>query len=355
MLLLVQPFFMKAKFLKHTLQFKTPGGTSRGILKTKTSWFLILENDNQVGIGECSIIEGLNPEPTGVLDQTFQEIINKINNGVDADQIQLGNSPSVRFAIEMALLDLRSGGQRRLFDSDFVNHHAGIKINGLVWMGSRSYMQEQIKQKLDQGFDCIKLKVAAINFEEELDLIKSIRKEFDAKTIEIRVDANGGFTVKDALDKLKRLSDLDIHSIEQPIKPNQFEDMARLTEVSPLPIALDEEVIGLRNLENKLAIITQLQPQYVILKPSLVGGIKEANEWIEACEENGIGWWVTSALESNIGLNAIAQWTYTLHSKLPQGLGTGQLFTNNISSPLKIKDGALYHSDEAWDMQLFSN
>jgi L-alanine-DL-glutamate epimerase-like enolase superfamily enzyme len=220
-------------------------------------------------------------------------------------------------------------------------------------MGEKQFMKDQIKEKLKMGFSCIKMKIGAIDFDAEIDLLKSIRKEFSAQEIELRVDANGAFSPKDALEKLKRLSALEIHSIEQPIKQGQIQEMAKLCSKTPLPIALDEELIGVFSSEEKKKIITEINPQYIILKPSLIGGFAGSKEWIKFAEENNSGWWITSALESNIGLNAIAQFTYTLQNNLPQGLGTGGLFTNNFTSPLEVENGTLqYNSGLNWDFNL---
>jgi L-alanine-DL-glutamate epimerase-like enolase superfamily enzyme len=239
-----------------------------------------------------------------------------------------------------------------LFPSDFTKGKDSIPINGLIWMGDPVFMKQQIKDKLASGFSCIKLKIGAIDFDNELELIKSIRNEFDAKTIEIRVDANGAFKPNEALEKLKRLSDYNLHSIEQPIRQGQVGDMAQLCSETPLPIALDEELIGVFSVTEKQFLLQTIKPQYIILKPTLVGGFKGSQEWIALAESNQIGWWVTSALESNIGLNAIAQWTYTLESQLPQGLGTGGLFTNNIQSPLVVDSGQLvYDLKTKWNLK----
>ena len=260
---------------------------------------------------------------------------------------------SVPFGFETAFLDLENGGKRIIYKNDFSLNQKTIPINGLVWMGDKEFMNKQIKEKLKTGFSCIKMKIGAIDFNAEVELLKSIRNEFSSKEIELRVDANGAFNPKNALEKLKRLSALEIHSIEQPIKQGQIEEMADLCAKTPLPIALDEELIGVFTSEEKEKIITAINPQYIILKPSLIGGFAGSKEWIKLAEENKSGWWITSALESNIGLNAIAQFTYTLQNNLPQGLGTGGLFTNNFESPLEVKNGALqYNPILNWDFNL---
>ena len=244
----------------------------------------------------------------------------------------------------MALKDLEIEGENILFPSEFTQGNDSIEINGLVWMGKSDFMRKQIIEKIEAGFSCIKLKIGAIDFDKEIELIKSIRKEFSEKDIEIRVDANGAFAVDNALEKLKILSEYGLHSIEQPIKQGQLEEMTRLCKQTPLPIALDEELISVNKFDKKRTLLQTIKPQYIILKPSLTGGFKASEEWIKIAQQNDIGWWITSALESNIGLNAIAQWTYTLGNKMPQGLGTGQLYKNNFDSPLYIKNGQLNFS-----------
>ena len=341
-------------FHYYPLDFKRPSGTSRGILTKKEAWIVRIwdeQNPEIKGIGECSIIRGLSSDDRENYEDKIHEVcqnIDKIENYFISDLIEW---PSLYFGFEMALRDLRNGGKRLLFDSDFTNNEAQIPINGLVWMGDKAYMQQQVQEKIDTGFNCIKLKIGAINFDEELSIIQSIREKFSAKEIEIRVDANGAFHPDDAINKLKALADFDIHSIEQPIKAGNWEAMAELCKITPLPIALDEELIGIYKLEDKIKLIRQIQPQYIILKPSLVGGFKGSQEWIDIANENAIPWWATSALESNIGLNAIAQWVYTLNNPMPQGLGTGQLFTNNIESPLEVSEGHLiYNQSKKWDL-----
>lgn len=253
----------------------------------------------------------------------------------------------------MALMDLNNKGHQILFPSNFTKGISAIPINGLIWMGEPSFMKEQIKDKLQQGFSCIKMKIGAIDFEQEISILKAIRKEFSPADIELRVDANGAFTPEDATTKLERLAEFQLHSIEQPIKAGQWQKMATLCKNTPLPIALDEELIGIHHTEEKQKLIDTINPQYIILKPSLLGGFESCNEWIQTTEGKNCGWWITSALESNIGLNAIAQWTYTLNSALPQGLGTGQLYTNNFESPLEVSKGFLHYRTETnWELSL---
>lgn len=344
---------MKASYYKYILEFKRPSGTSRGILKTKETWFIVLENNGKKGIGECGILRTLSVDDRPDYEEKLKWACDNINLGLDALVSELIEMPSIQFGLEQAFLSLESQSPYLLFPSDFTNSKEGIHINGLIWMGSKEFMKTQIREKLEEGFKCIKMKIGAIDFDTEIELLQSIRNEFSSDDIELRVDANGGFTANEALDKLKRLSEYDLHSIEQPIKPNQFEEMARLCEKTPLPIALDEELIGVFDVTKKEEILQTIQPQYIILKPSLVGGFRGSMEWINLADKKEIGWWITSALESNIGLNAIAQWTYTLNSKMPQGLGTGSLFTNNVKSPLEVKNGyLLYNNRKNWNFNL---
>ena len=343
---------MKATYKKHILEFKQPSGTSRGILKTKETWFIILHDNGKKGIGECGILRTLSIDDVPEYEEKLKWTCENIHLGASLLWSKLINFPSIQFGVEQAFLSLNSLNSFELLPSEFTKGNDAIPINGLVWMGDESFMKKQINDKLSGGFSCIKMKIGAIDFNTELKLLKSIRKEYSVSDIELRVDANGAFSLDDALEKLKILSDLDLHSIEQPIKPNQINEMALLCEQSPLPIALDEELIGVFDVTKKENIIQTIQPQYVILKPSLVGGIKGSTEWISIAESNNIDYWVTSALESNVGLSAISQWTYKLNTKLPQGLGTGGLYTNNIDSPLEVKKGELhYNSELSWDFK----
>ena len=340
---------IRAASFKYPLQFKRPSGTSRGVLSSKDSWIIKLsdsENPQKMGFGECSVIPGLSFDDLNLLPEKIEQLVSEINSGRILHVSDLNSFPALQFALETAFLDFKKAEPGVLFNSDFTSGKDEIQINGLIWMGKHSFMKEQIEEKIKLGFKCIKLKIGAINFEEEIDLLKRIRKEYSSKDIEIRVDANGAFDPENALEKLKLLSDLDLHSIEQPIKQGQAEDMRKLCEETPLSIALDEELIGVIGIDKREDLLSFIKPQYIILKPSLVGGIYNSREWINLAEELSIGWWVTSALESNIGLNAIAQWTYTLNNPLPQGLGTGQLFTNNIDSPLELNGDRLRYSQE---------
>ena len=344
---------IKASYQKYILDFKRASGTSRGVLTQKETWFLILEKDSKKGIGECGILRGLSIDDRPDYEEKLQWVCQNIHLGKQKLYDSLIEFPSIQFGIEMAFLSLESENPLELFPSDFTENRRSIPINGLVWMGEPSYMKEQIEQKIAEGFNCIKLKIGAIDFNKELELLQFIRTHFDSKTIEIRVDANGGFSPDEALSKLNQLHKFDLHSIEQPIKQQQIAEMAELCQQTPFPIALDEELIGVFSLDDKEDLLTKIKPQYIILKPSLVGGFQGTQEWISLAEKLNIGWWITSALESNIGLNAIAQFTFTLNSSLPQGLGTGGLYTNNFDSPLEVTEGQLwYNTDLNWSINL---
>jgi o-succinylbenzoate synthase len=338
---------LNASFEKRVFTFKRPGGTSRGVMTQKKAWFISVwdeKNPSTVGVGECSIIEGLSPDYES--DEQYEsrvKLVVRNINGFAADLTQLKAEPSLFFGLEMALLELRNHGKLLFYDTDFYRGKDSIPINGLIWMGEPSFMADQIDQKLKQGFSCIKMKIGAIDFEQEISLLKGIRKDYSKDQITLRVDANGAFSPEDAARKLKRLVELDIHSIEQPIKPKQWKEMHKLCKANHLPIALDEELIGVHETTEKITLLDTIQPQYIILKPSLMGGFQGTAEWIRLAEERNIPWWITSALESNIGLDAIAQFTSQYQVTLPQGLGTGALYTNNIESTLAIEKGRIYH------------
>jgi o-succinylbenzoate synthase len=344
---------MNATFKKYILNFKNPSGTSRGILRTKETWFLFLEEKGKWGIGECGLFRGLSFDDVPEYEEKSAWVAKNINLGETILLQQLQNFPSIQFGLEQAFLSLRANNPFHLFNSLFLDEQKPIFINGLVWMGDKEFMHQQIEDKLQHGFSCIKMKIGAIDFDTEIKLLKSIRERYSKEDIELRVDANGAFSPQEALSKLEILSNLDLHSIEQPIKQGQWKEMQKLCANTPLPIALDEELIGVVDVTKKEDLIQTIQPQYIILKPSLIGGFAGSNEWISLAERNGIGWWVTSALESNIGLNAIAQWTATFNSEMPQGLGTGSLFTNNIESPLEVNNGGLYYNkSKNWNTNL---
>ncbi len=344
---------MKSLYKKYTLNFKRPSGTSRGVMQTKETWFIIIKDGEKTGIGECGLLRGLSIDDRPDYEDKLNWVCENIHQGEEKLYKALEEFPSIQMGVETAFLSLKAKNTFELFPSGFTKGKATIPINGLVWMGDKEFMNKQIKEKIAAGFYCIKMKIGAIDFETEMELLESVRKEFSAKEIELRVDANGAFTPTEALEKIKRLSALEIHSIEQPIKPGYWEDMARLCEETPLPIALDEELIGVLELEHKKKLLKTIKPQYIILKPSLIGGFRESDTWIELAENQNCGWWVTSALESNVGLNAIAQYTFTKNSKLPQGLGTGSLFTNNIDSPLEVRNGnMMYNLDNEWNLEM---
>ncbi len=347
---------MEAKYKKYILDFKRPSGTSRGIMRQKETWFLILKENDNYGIGECGILRGLSVDDRDDYETKLAWTCAHIHLGLDELWGQLLEFPSIQFGLEQAFRSLKAPNLFELFPSGFTQKKHPININGLIWMGDKDFMLRQIEEKLKAGFSCIKMKIGAIDFDTELQLLKSIRENFDKDQIELRVDANGAFSPADALSKLEALADFDLHSIEQPIKANQWEEMARLCRSTPLPIALDEELIGVFSVTEKKKLLQTIKPQYIILKPSLVGGYKGSGEWIDLVTTIGIDWWITSALESNIGLNAIAQWTYTLGNTRPQGLGTGSLFTNNFDSPLQVVNGNLfYRNNLSWQAGLIED
>ena len=347
---------MKATYHKYILDFKRPSGTSRGVMTEKETWFIVLEQDGKKGIGECGILRGLSFDDRPDYEEKLQWTCDNIHLGKDQLWEALLEFPSIQFGVEMAFRSLESENPFFLFPSDFTNGTKSILINGLVWMGEEAFMKQQIEEKLAQGFTCIKLKIGAIDFDKELQLLRFLREHFTPEEVEIRVDANGAFDEDLALNKILQLSEFKLHSIEQPIKKNSTNRMAELCKTTPFPIALDEELIGVFALAEKERLLEKIQPQYIILKPSFVGGFRGTQEWISLAEKHKIGWWITSALESNIGLNAIAQWTFLQHNLMPQGLGTGALYTNNFDCPLEVSGGQLWYKKEldwAFDFDLF--
>ena len=332
---------MKASYEKYILKFKRPSGTSRGLLKEKETWFLKLTDKDQIGIGECGMYRGLSVDDRPDFEDRLHELCHLINENQNIPPDFLKEFPAIQMGYETALLSFNAKNIFELFPSKFTRGEEDIPINGLVWMGDLTFMKEQISEKIAQGFTCIKLKIGALDFENEIELLKGIRSSFSKEKLILRVDANGAFQRSDIMDKLKKLSDLGIHSIEQPIAANQQEVMREVCAITPLPIALDEELIGCFDKADRAALLDKIKPQYIILKPTLLGGFKSCEEWIELAEARSIGWWITSALESNLGLNAIAQWTYNLEPHSFQGLGTGGLFTNNIEAPLEVDSGYL--------------
>ena len=336
---------MKATYKKYILNFKNPSGTSRGVLRTKETWFLILEYQGKIGIGETGLFRGLSIDDVPNYEEKISWVCKNIHIGLEKLLAKFITFPSIQFGIEQAFLSLESKNKFELFPSEFTKGNTCIPINGLVWMGDQQFMKTQIQEKLKSGFSCIKMKIGAIDFEAEVALLKAIRSEFSSNEIELRVDANGAFKPENALEKLEILSEMELHSIEQPIQQGQLEEMALLCEKTPLAIALDEELIGVFSRKEKRKLIETIKPQFIILKPSLIGGFSGSKEWMEIAESENIQWWITSALESNIGLNAISQFTHTLKNELPQGLGTGSLFSNNFESPLEVKNGTLHYNN----------
>lgn len=323
---------LKAVWSKYTLNFRRKSQTSREILNSKDTYFIKIWNRNRpdvIGYGEAALFRGLSeddtPEFMGLLDKCCATI-----NNIDVSTIP---SSAIRMAIETALSDLDNGGEHQPFYRGAISP---TRINGLIWMGNKQFMLNEVETKLQQGFSCLKLKIGGIDFESEVDILKSIRQRYSSNELELRLDANGAFSPENALCRLERLAAFDAHSIEQPIKAGQLEEMAKICSESPIPIALDEELIGIKILADKVKIIETIRPAYIILKPTLCGGFAQSEEWIDIAKRFNIGWWATSALESNIGLNAIARWTATHNVMMPQGLGTGQLYTNNIESPLML-------------------
>ena len=332
----------------YELIFKEPAGTSRGIYKTRKVWFIKLFNADQpqaFGIGECAPLPNLSCDLTDNYESILKTECDYFCREGHLDTERLRHYPSILFGLETAILSLNAVKENVLFDTSFTRSECGIPINGLVWMGSFTEMMQRLERKLDEGFRCIKLKIGAIDFEQELTLLKAIRERYASDVLEIRVDANGAFSWEVVQQRLDSLSQFSIHSIEQPIAPGSWQKMAQLCRNTPISIALDEELIGVNDLKSKEMLLQEINPQYIILKPSLHGGIAGSREWIELAKQKGIKSWITSALESNIGLNVIAQFASYIYPKdqqMPQGLGTGQLYTNNIEMPLAIK------KDELW-------
>jgi o-succinylbenzoate synthase len=341
---------LRATYFKYNLNFHKPAGTSRGMMLEKETWFIVLEYEGKKGLGECGLLRGLSIDDRLDYESKLNWVCDNISLGLHKLLAETIDFPSIQFGLETAFASLEADDMTTLFPSDFTAGNAPIPINGLVWMGEKTAMKSQIIAKLNEGFRCIKLKIGAIDFEQELALLAYIRSQFDANTIEIRLDANGAFSPEQAITYLHRLASYGIHSIEQPIAAKQWESMAALCAETPIPIALDEELIGVFAMSEKKKLLQTIKPQYVILKPSLVGGFSGMQSWITEAESLQIPWWVTSALESNVGLNAIAQWTFLQQNPLPQGLGTGGLYTNNVLAPLEVRDGHLhYHPNLSWN------
>jgi o-succinylbenzoate synthase len=336
----------KIEILPYTLKYKRPATTSRGVYTDHKVWYIILRDRNnpeRYGKGECAPLPDLSCDYSADYENVLMDICKKFEKTQIRDFEKLKNYPSIRFGFETALNQFFKGGYD-FWDTPFSRGDEGIRINGLVWMADYDNMLKQVEEKISAGFHCIKLKIGAINFEDELRLIKHIRQRFSDNEIIIRVDANGNFSTGDVLEKLNRLAEFNIHSIEQPIKAGQYDELAELCKITPIPIALDEELIGINEVDEKQILLAKVKPQYIVLKPTLHGGLNGADEWITIAESLGIGWWATSALESQIGLNAIAQWCATKHNPLHQGLGTGLLYENNINDvPLEIRGEKLFY------------
>lgn len=351
---------LEFSYLKRTLLFRFEAGTSRGVMRTRDVYWIKVHRKgdlNQVGWGEAAPLAGLSPEYGPDFEAQLAGVLQQANARdwdleeesclQQVSELVPFSFPAIRFGLETALLDLTNGGTKRILANAFFDQGTPIPINGLIWMGTKEFMLKQIHQKLEEGYSCLKMKIGAIDFDQELELLQVIRYQKNATKLTLRVDANGAFSVQEALSKLKQLQAFDLHSIEQPIQVGQWEAMRELVQQSPVPIALDEELIGRSNKEEVLSFI---KPQFIILKPSLIGGILETREWIRLAEDMGIGWWMTSALESAIGLNAISQLTSTFLPSLPQGLGTGKLYDNNLESPLLVHAGEIqYEQDGTWE------
>ena len=346
---------MKAAFAPYTLNFITPGGTSRGIMTTKDTYFIKLwdeSNPEVYGIGECALFKGLSAEDDEHYEDKLRELCKNVELGEPTD---LSCHSSIQFGFESAILDFSNGGRRIYHPSPFTDENYKIPINGLVWMGKKDEMLARIDEKVAAGFHTIKLKIGAIDFNQELEMIEYVRTRYSEKDLEIRLDANGGFSPENVMQRLEKLSKHKIHSIEQPIKPGQWEEMAAVCTKSPIPIALDEELIGITNPMVMMELLRSIRPHYIILKPSLMGGMSGSLEWLRMAAQFQIGGWITSALESNIGLNTLAQWVATLQPKIPQGLGTGMVFSNNITSPLVQKeDHLIFDNTKSWNIPDFN-
>lgn len=347
---------MRLEFAPYLLKFKEPGGTSRGVLTEKPTFLIKVYDETDpslYGIGEAAVFPGLSPEADGNYVWKLTELLANVAIGRPTD---LKRYSSIQFGLEQALLDFSNGCKGIYFPSDFTRGNTSIEINGLVWMGDFDKMIERIEIKIREGFKCIKLKIGAIDWEKELEMIRIIRRNYSCSQLMIRVDANGGFAFASCLKKLEELAALGVHSIEQPIKAGNPDLMSELCRETPLPIALDEELIGKGSLEERIKTLEEIKPQYIILKPALCGGFSGASEWIEEAGKREIGWWITSALESNVGLDAIAQYTASVKAQGPQGLGTGSLFTNNFETPVILEsDRLLYRSAETYDYSQFKD
>ena len=353
---------LKMTYSTHVLDFRFDAGTSRGVMRTRKTWFVKIYDDDRpgtFGIGECAPLDGLSPEDVSQMDFELERVSRKFD-GLKLSDFEKAplekvqsltdpNFPSIRFGMEMAMLDLLNGGERLIFHNGFSEGSSQLPINGLIWMGDSDFMTRQVEEKLEASFSCIKMKVGAIDLEEELSILSLIRK-VGGKKLDLRIDANGAFPNNQVFKILQQFEQFGLHSIEQPIMPRQPEAMSLICQKSEIPIALDEDLIGVHRTKDRAELLSYVKPQYIVIKPSLVGGLLATQEWIRLAEELNIGWWITSALESNIGLNAIAQLTANYEVSMPQGLGTGKLYHNNIASPLSIEEGFIrYNKQLSWD------
>ena len=340
---------MEYRIVHHKLQFIKAAKTSRNVFTTRDIRYVLLTENGVTGIGEAAPLYKLSIDDVDDYDIKLNEVCKQLCKNTSLLDIDLAKYPSIRFGLETAMQDLVNGGKRIPFDTPFVQGNS-IPINGLVWMADLDDMYDEAIAKIGQGYSCIKFKVGQHDFDAECRFLERIRTLHNAFNLEIRLDANGAFLADEAAIQLKELRRFDIHSIEQPIHVNQWDDMARLCRDSKIDIALDEELIGIDVYEKGEALVNHIQPQYLILKPNLIGGFKVSDKWIELCEKHRLGWWATSALESNIGLNAIAQWVSQYETTMPQGLGTGSLYSNNIEGPLQIINRAIHYGQTKWDL-----
>ena len=336
----------------YTLDFKRPAATSRGALQTRDVVFLRATDTDRPGItgwGECGPLPGLSIDDRPDFQAQVKDICQQINAGHAPAMLELAEWPSLAFGLEMALLDLQTGGRQRLFDTPFSHGAAALATHGLIWMDTPAKVVEQIERKLEQGFRVIKLKVGALPLPEECAILGAIRQNYGVDQVTLRLDANGAFTPSTALPTLQQLAQFDVHFLEQPIKPGQWPALAEICALSPIPIALDEELIGIQPDQQGMLLET-IRPQHLIIKPGLLGGFSASESWIKLAENYDSGWWINSMLESNIGLNAICQWTSALDTGRVHGLGTGQLFVNNIPAPLRLNGPRLEVAmDDRWD------
>ncbi len=353
---------IELKLFPYDLDFKFDAGTSRGVLKQKRTYLIQLTDGKRTAWGEAGPLKGLSVDDRPTVQEEMTSLLEQWSSAQDfpatlaevpkwAQERIPDSLPSLRFGMEMAWMDYFNGGKRMIFDTPFYHGQEAIPINGLVWMGSEEFMAQQMEQKLKAGFACIKMKIGAIDYDREMNLLHQLRRQYSANKIVLRVDANGAFAPDEAREVLRDLNRLEVHSIEQPLKAGQWEAMGRLCHQAVTPVALDEELIGLCTQQEQTEMMNEIQPQYIILKPTLVGGIAASLQWIQHADALKAGWWMTSALESNVGLNAIAQFTAHLKVTMPQGLGTGQLYHNNFASPLQIHDGAITYKQETdWEI-----